>query len=349
MPEVVPHLKNVVGTGKARQYRASPTRLDFGPGGQPAKISLSNGSDVTGTCLGCRNAPCMTLSVSDTELPEPLSSFPGDPAKDVCPTSALFWNNDENNVTVDQATCIGCGLCIVRCPYGAISLDAAGKAVVETSDPDSVTTTRLTGSDLSAHPKLQRVGRIGPPNSPALRYMPSSLAGLNDLESTKFVRNLLIACGVKCRTRRKGDTNIRMDGVIGLADGRLGVLEIELGNAMLESPRALLEDVAVLHGRSGIAVNNIDPVSVVLSLPNNRSEYFRVIEDIEMVLGIRCRTVTIGALLAILWQFQTLGGLPAELFATFTTDTNLFPAMKKLISDAIPAEQPYPGAYWPTK
>jgi hypothetical protein len=47
-----------------------------------------------------------------------------------------------------------------------------------------------------------------------------------------------------------------MDGVLGLSDGRLGVLEIELGNAVLDSPRFLLEDVAVLHGRYGIEVRN---------------------------------------------------------------------------------------------
>ena len=104
--------------------------------------------------------------------------------------------------------------------------------------------------------------------------MPDAIGSLNSNAGTRFIRNLLIECGIKCRIRRPGDTNVRMDGVLATAEGRLGVLEIELGNAVLESPRELLEDVAVLHGRYGIEVASIDPVSIITSLPNARSEYF---------------------------------------------------------------------------
>jgi len=349
MSEVVPHKKRIEREGKVREYRAPLERLNFGTAGHGVKVRLSDGREGRGTCLGCKDAPCMTLTVGDTALPEALSDFPGDPAKEVCPTRAMSWNEGGHIILVNADACIGCGLCVARCPYGAISLSAEGKATVETSDPDSLTATCGNEPNATEHAKPRRMGPLGPISSPALQRMPESVARLGDLEGSQFVRNLLIACGIRCRTRRRGDTNVRMDGVLGLADDRLGVLEIELGNAVLDSPRALLEDVAVLQGRYGIKLEQIDPVSVILGLPNARSEYFQVIADIEKVLGLRCRTLTIGALLAVLWQFETIDGFPGDLFMTSPGDTDLWPAMMKFISELTPTDQPYRGAYRPFK
>jgi ferredoxin len=347
MSEVVPHKKSIYRAGKFREYRAPAEQLDFGEGALPVKVRLADKTNGRGTCLGCHDAPCMMLSAGDTALPEALSDFPGDPNRGVCPTHAISWN-DESEAVFINAACIGCGLCAARCPYGAISLTAEGKAVVEISDPDKLTAVRANEPDPAEHANPQRVGQLGKVRSPALHQMPESIGMLNDIESSQFVRNLLIECGISCRIRRRGDTNIRMDGVLGLSNDRLGVLEIELSIAVLESPRALLEDVAVLHSRYGIEVERIDPVSVILGLPNARSEYFQVIADIEKVLGIRCRTLTIGCLLAVLWRFQTIDGFTENLFMTSPVDTDLLPAMKRFISELIPP-QPYSGAYRPSK
>jgi len=47
-------------------------------------------------CMHCSNAPC----------------------QDVCPTGATY-TTEEGVVKVDQARCIGCGYCIIACPYDA--------------------------------------------------------------------------------------------------------------------------------------------------------------------------------------------------------------------------------------
>ena len=193
------------------------------------------------------------------------------------------------------------------------------------------------------------VGRIGPMDTPVVGQMPTTIASMYNNVATRFIRNLLIQCGVQCRTRRPGDTNVRMDGVLATADGGLGVLEIEFGNGVLESPRALLEDLAVLRGRYGIESDIITPVSVVAELPSTRSEYFQVINDIEKVLSFCCRTVTVGALLAIIWNFQRIEGFSENLFTTSPNDTDLLPAMQLNLSELIPACEPYPGAYRPSK
>ena len=349
MFEVVPHLRVREPGSKIREYREPAIGRDFKEGLRPVTIELEDATKGLGTCLGCGDAPCMTLATEDLILPEVLGEFPGDPDRKVCPTEAITWNDSGEAAAVNGNDCIGCGLCIARCPYGAISLTSEGVAIVESGDPDGLTVAASGASSFTGHKRVMDVGRIGPVLSLALRQMPEAIAGLNNGASTRFIRNLLIECGIKCRTRRLGDTNIRMDGVIATTDGRLGVLEIELGNEVLESPRALLEDTAVLYGRYGIEVGKIDPVSVVAALPNNRSEYYRVMSDVEDVLNLRCRTVTVGALLAVLWHFERINGLSGDLFMTSPDNTDLLPPMTRHLSESIPAQPPYEGAYSPPK
>ena len=55
------------------------------------------------SCLHCEDAPCVT----------------------VCPTGASYKRSEDGIVLVNEADCIGCGLCAWACPYGARELDAA--------------------------------------------------------------------------------------------------------------------------------------------------------------------------------------------------------------------------------
>ena len=351
MSEVVPHLRARGPGSKIREYREPAMSRDFKDGLQPVAIELGDATKGLGTCLGCRDAPCMTLATEDLTLPEAFGEFPGDPDRKVCPTGAITWNDSGEAAIVNGDDCIGCGLCIARCPYGAISLTSEGVAVVESGDPDGLTVVAPDVSGFTGHVRTMSTGRIGPTPSPPLRQMPEAITRLNSQAGagTRFIRNLLIECGIKCRTSRSGDTNIRMDGVIATTDGRLGVLEIELGSGALESPRALLEDVAILHGRFGIELERIDPVSVLTELPSTRSEYYRVMSDIEKVLALRCRTVTAGALLAVLWHFDRIDGFSGDLFVTSPDDPNLLPSMRRHLSESIPVWPPYEGAYRPSK
>mgnify|MGYP003634843571 FL=1 len=54
------------------------------------------------SCLHCEDAPCVT----------------------VCPTGASYKRVEDGIVLVNEADCIGCGLCAWACPYGAREMDA---------------------------------------------------------------------------------------------------------------------------------------------------------------------------------------------------------------------------------
>lgn len=272
-----------------------------------------------------------------------LDAFPGDPSRDVCPTRAIRWDDGKSAAFVVADDCIGCGLCISRCPYGAVSLTGSLAASVETSDPAELV---VVGAAKGDHPDVKRSGQLATLDARAAANLPATVGALDDARTTLLVRNLLNEVGLNARTRRRGDTNMRIDAVGFSRSERPFVAEIETGAGVLESPRALLEDVAVLHSRYGYAVDGIDPVSVILSFPNVRSEYYQVIRDIEKVLGLRCRTITVGALVGLLWNCARLEGFDGDAFTVGAGTIDLADCLG--VDDAKLAE-PYPGAFRPAK
>lgn len=345
MSDVVPHTKAIRHKGRLRQFRSDVDYIEFAPQ-RGADVFMIDGSSGAATCLGCHDAPCIELNEGELGLGGALGEFPGDPSRDVCPVNAIDWSSEETSPSVDPDICVGCGLCAVRCPYGAISLSNDGIATVEASDPDSIT---LPAVDNSApHEKFPRRGAVGTPRTPFAHNLLNVLNGMTDTQATRLTRNLFAVSGVAANMRRKGDTNIRMDGLLRFGSGQIGIVELEVGSAVLESPRALLEDIAVLHGRFGVALSDIVPVSVIGSLPNVRVEYYQVIDDIEKVLDIQCRTVTIGSLCMLAWHFAALDDVRGKIFTTASGDTDLYRSIQ-LLCPRMDDQEPYPGAYRPPK
>ena len=69
---------------------------------QPAQ-GLARTVHLPRSCLHCDDAPCVT----------------------VCPTGASYKRAEDGIVLVNEATCMGCGLCAWACPYGAREVDVA--------------------------------------------------------------------------------------------------------------------------------------------------------------------------------------------------------------------------------
>lgn len=349
MSDVIPHLKAFDRLHNLRAFICEPVAVDYRDGQQRPTVHFRDGKYGAGSCLGCYNSPCMKLHSSELAMPKELDAFPGDPDLDVCPTEAIAWKEDLSSPAVVAERCIGCGLCAARCPYGAISLLPSGVAIVYGDDPDSLTTAGTDTKEETPQIAAVHMGALGKIDTPSLFHFPASVSKLNDNASSLLVRNLLTQVGIPCRIRRKGDTNMRIDAVGSLDDGRIAVVEIELSNAVLESPRALLEDVAVLHGRYNIDVGRIDPVSVILSLPNARSEYYQVIDDVHKILGVRCRTITVGALLSMVWHFCRVKSFEDDLFVTSINGTDLGRGMRKYISGKLSPSEPYHGSLYTAK
>ena len=347
MSDVVPHKGRPSPPGGRLGYRKAPDSISFTPNSEP-QLRFADGTRYLTTCLGCQDAPCMEFAEVVIKPTSPnLADFPRDPSREVCPADAMTWNRVAYGPSIDADKCIGCGLCAVNCPYGAISLSPDGVAVVQQQDSD-ITVAGLTGNQ--PHTAVPKVGSLGDPIMPFPQQLPAITARLGDIRRSRMTRNMLLACGVGASTRRKGDTNVRMDGVVYFVSGIIGVVELETNAAAsLESPRALLEDIAVLHGRFNVPMEDIVPISIVAELPNVRAEYYEVIDNISSVLDIHCRTLTLGGLCLLMWRFGTLPDLKGnELFTTEVGAVDLFNSLAKLDPD-FPLEEPYPGAYRPAK
>lgn len=342
MSDFVVHKGKRAADGFARGYGSSVADVGFAPE-EATTVLLKDGRAGAGTCLGCGSPPCMEKDIGELALFGALEAYPGDPSLDVCPTKAIQWDAQNSVATIVASDCIGCGLCISRCPYGAISLADGLTAHIETNDPDGlVTVDKWQG----VHPTPNRSGQIAVLDAASAANLPVTISALPDTRAALFIRNLLNEVGLNARVRRRGDTNMRIDAVGFSRSERPFVVEIELKAGVLDSPRALLEDVAVLHSRYGYNVADIDPVSIILAFPNVRSEYYQVIRDIEAVLGLRCRTLTVGAITALMWTCSRLDGFVDDAFVVGDGMIDLSASLGIAASDL---REPYPGAFTPVK
>ena len=319
-----------------RDYDSGVRSVNYSPTDK-TQVTLDNNKTGYGVCLGCANAPCVKKTEDEIVIGDIFKDFPGCQSLDVCPTHAISRKDETGFFSVDNNNCIGCGLCVARCPYGAISLLDNGIASVAIDDKDSLTINKIRERP---HPKPKKNGAMI-----AEKEIPSAIQNpdaLSDAGSNSFVRNLMQEIGMKCETRRPGDTNFRMDMLGGMSDGRLFIAEIELSNAELESPRKLLEDMAIMHARYKIPIKDIEVISVVLQLPNKRSEYYQVMDDIQRVLGIKCRTLTVGALLTIFWSGKTLDGFTDDGFVVKSNNESIVKSLEEL---GVNFAEPYPGAF----
>ena len=67
------------------------------------------GKVIPMVCRQCDDAPCL----------------------DVCPMSAIYNDHVTGAVQVDYDRCIGCGMCISICPFGAMGYDVVDSKVIK--------------------------------------------------------------------------------------------------------------------------------------------------------------------------------------------------------------------------
>jgi hypothetical protein len=59
---------------------------------------------------------------------------------------------------------------------------------------------------------------------------------------------------------------------------------------------------------------------------------------------VTCRTLTVGALLVLLWNFGKLSGIKHDLFRTDVGGADLLPSLKAVLSDFRYEGEPYSSA-----
>ena len=299
-----------VAAAKLLRADAKPQRFEWNDG--KGEIVFSDGGKVSGSCIRCPNMPCIEYQPAELSVAG-FSAFPSDLDQQVCPTAAITWDIEADSPSVNLDECISCGLCVSRCPVAAIEFDALTGASVNDAEnayfqlADIQSTQAIVDKTISEFAGVSVTGRLSEENDAVIESVHQRILG--KIKSTPklpqhLTRNLLLALGNDAAMRRQGDVNIRMEIVFSNADAK-GIAEVELGAGVLDAPRNILDNIAVLHSRYGIPKNAIAPLIVSLSLPNNRVEYWEVIKNIYEALGVRVGSVTLVALMLLLWERKT--------------------------------------------
>jgi len=60
-------------------------------------------------CRHCEDAPCL----------------------EICPTTAIYRENEQSPVLINEDMCIGCKICVLICPFGVLQIGHKGRAVIK--------------------------------------------------------------------------------------------------------------------------------------------------------------------------------------------------------------------------
>ena len=279
---------------------------------RPSTYEIS-GVVYNASCVGCLNPRCIRFSADELKLSDSrLDEFPVDADDTVCPMNAIVWGRGDRTPSILSDRCINCGVCARRCPFGAIYFNGYTATVHDGEAEVSFVAT--TQDNLEQHLaqnyaalKNRHIGQYATPNISSVEAIYEKLHEMQTEAQfpNLIIRNLLLILGNKCIIRRRGDVYFRIDAII-TDNPSVGIAEIEFHKDSLESPRAILDDIAVLSSRYGINKEEIRPFIVSLEFPNIRTEYWRVIKDIKDVLGIRIHSLTLGALCLMAWSFNEI-------------------------------------------
>lgn len=301
--------KFIPKVAKVLKPKVRPVSIAWPGDGKLASIAFSNGKEVSGSCIRCLNPPCMEFAPEELIISK-FKDFPSDQNTSVCPTSAITWPQQSESPVIDNNLCIACGLCVSRCPMRAIGLNDEGAFINDTPNQYFIIS-KLQSEDtyrntLSLFKSIQETGSYLIENDHKIALVGKKVEEVAKTQPSQFpnllVRNLLIAVGLRAAMRRRGDNNIRMDMVLELPHKAAGVAEIELGMGVLDAPRNILDDIAVLASRYDYKAETLIPLITGLHLPNLRSEYWQLIKDIKETLGIKINTITVGALILLVWN-----------------------------------------------
>jgi len=329
---------------------AYPVLIDWGEGNQPATIQFSDGQASVGSCIRCINPACMEYSESELEL-KVFKDFPADKNNSVCPTSAIIWPLEADAPKVDSNFCILCGLCVGRCPVKAIHIDEQGAHINDL--PNShfklqhvLTNSQIIESTIKLFEGVSEQGIFLTESDELLGEFQKRFEGVIKSQSAQFpnhlARNLLIATNIGAAMRRRGDTNIRMDLLLGPPGVEQGTGEVELGE-VLDAPRNILDNIAVLVTRYEISKDNIVPIIVSFALPNLRSEYWQVIKDIKDVLEVKIGSITIGGLIVVVWSRASITIETGEELYIDADSSSLRPKLKSILGRELKIKTGYPG------
>lgn len=290
-------------------------------------ISFSNGEKESGVCINCTDKPCFSYSAEEINT-EILEGFPFNNDPRVCPSNALILS-ETMGIEIKDEVCIGCGICVNRCPLGGINIKIDERVPRVNNKPGNnfEVTTEISDERRSNTFKLfssvnrkTSIDKVTIDFSKNFRdYFSKMTNQVSDLELI-LIRNLMLGVGILNKVAAKGNVDTRIDFLGVYGENKIPGESGMNGTDILGLPRRILEDFAVLHSRYSIPREHIIPVIFLLEFPRKRSDYYEVITDIKNITGIEIKTIPVHFLL--LSNLLNVRFTLSELKAYFFIDKN---------------------------
>lgn len=164
-----------------------------------------------------------------------------------------------------------------------------------------------------------------------------------------LIKALCDKLGLQTHFPRKGDVNERFDVLISNTNNSHKIVsEVEIpSTAILDAPRNLLDDMAVLASRREIKIADLTPLVICWDFPNNRTDYWNVVHDIKNILDIEIKTCSILSLAVLAWTENTFEAKSDTYFLHTSENTlqNILDILKVHEID----EKLYNGFFYPVK
>ncbi|MCT7515024.1 4Fe-4S binding protein [Aliarcobacter cryaerophilus] len=303
-------------------------------------LILNSGESIFSVCMRCDFPLCMNYSKEELSF-NIFDEFPLDNVQMVCPSLAITWPHDNPEPIIDEDLCISCGLCIQRCPVNAISYNDEFIAKINIQQNSYFIEKNYSNEEflsiIQHYILLENKSILKEINNEHIEMVYSKIAEKTSNLSLQFpnliIRNLFLELGISTAIRRRGDIYMRMDMLFSDSTQNIGIAEIENGRDTLNSPRNILDNIAVLHSRYNFKKENIIPLIVSFSFPNQRTDYWQLIQDIKKITKIEIYSITLGALLILLWKNKKISMDEIKLFYADSDNPSIRQSIKKLIEE----------------
>ncbi len=260
------------------------------------------GSPNASACWRCSDTPCQALGREQLVVPN-LQEIGSILSKDsICPVDALQVGED-GDIQIDAASCIGCGLCLINCPVGAIYLESStgvAKVVVQSqigqqSDSGIFELRKQWAKSLNY--KMPTNDQIIMQLDKIQKKLFEAKTPSTNLNVRLLVRNSFISLGAKTALRAQG-ANSLLSEIVGEEHGRVFLVEVETNDDTLDAFRRLISSAARAINSLEVDREKLHLVMVVPQLPNKRVDFYRLAKDARLFLGLRVIVLPISALVA---------------------------------------------------